>query len=143
MKRLLFLLVTAIIWVGAFGQDSQDLVAQCSLNSGDNTTSIKNFVIKLPISTSPDDIPVHKANMYLMKNQTYRFNMCNADGSEGELVITLYDKNKEIISSHIKKSGNVYGSIDFACNKTGLYQLWYNFKEGKKGYGVGVVSLVR
>ena len=142
MKKLLLLFAFVIAAVAVLGQDSQDLVAECSLNSGDNATAIKNFVIKLPKASSAD-VPVHKANMYLMKNQTYRFTMCNADNSDGELILTLYDKQKQIISSYIKKSGNVYSSVDFACNKTGLYQLWYNFKDGEKGYGVGIVSIVR
>lgn len=143
MKKLLLVFAIAFAAISAFGQDSQDLVAQCSLNSGDNTTSIKNFVIKLPGSSSADDLPVHKANMYLMKNQTYRFTMCNAENSDGELIFTLYDKQKQITSSYIEKSGNIYSSVDFSCNKTGLYQLWYNFKDGKKGFGVGIVSIVR
>ncbi|MEE4116879.1 MAG: hypothetical protein V2I37_11960 [Marinilabiliaceae bacterium] len=143
MKKLLLVFAIAFAAVCAFGQDSQDMVAQCSLSSGDNTTAIKNFVIKLPGSASADDQPVHKANMYLMKNQTYRFTMCNADNSEGELVFTLYDNQKQIISSYVEKSGNIYSSVDFSCNKTGLYQLWYNFKDGKKGFGVGIVSIVR
>jgi len=143
MKRLFSILAATILTIGLSGQDSQDLVAQCSLNSGENTTSIKNFVIKLPVASNQASIPVHKANMYLMKNQTYRFTMCNAEASEGKLVFTLYDGQKEIVTSYIKKSGNIYNSIDFPCKKTGLYQLWYNFKEGEKGYGVGVVSIVR
>ena len=143
MKRLFLACAAILLSICLSGQDSQDLVAQCSLSSGENTTSIKNFVIKLPVASNPESIPVHKANMYLMKNQTYRFTMCNAEESNGELVFTLYDNQKEIVTSHIKKSGNIYNSIDFPCRKTGLYQLWYGFKDGKKGYGVGVVSIVR
>lgn len=143
MKRLFSVLAAISITIFLSGQDTQDLVAHCSLNSGENTTSIKNFVIKLPHASDPSSIPVHKANMYLMKNQTYRFTMCNSENSEGKLILTLFDNQKEMVSSHIKKSGNIYNSIDFPCKKTGLYQLWYNFKDGEKGYGVGIVSIVR
>ena len=102
MKKLLLIFALIFTAFSVFGQDAQDLVAQCSLNSGEKTTSIKNFVIKLPES-SAEDVPVHKANMYLMKNQTYRFTMCNAEDSDGELVFTLYDKQKQIISSYLKR----------------------------------------
>ena len=143
MKRLFILLTGLVFTIGLAGQDAQDLVSQCALGVGENTTSIKDFVIRLPLATDKDNIPVHKANMYLMKNQTYRFTMCNADESEGELIFALYDKQKLITTSYIAKSGNIYNSVDFTCNKTGLYQLWYSFKDGAKGYGTGIVSVVR
>jgi len=42
-----------------------------------------------------------------------------------------------------RKNGKVYNSIEFNCNKTGLYTLWYSFKEGEQGMGVGIVSLLK
>ena len=73
MKRIFFLLTGLMLTIGLTAQDAQDLVSQCALNVGENTTSIKDFVIRLPLATDMDNIPVHKANMYLMKNQTYRY----------------------------------------------------------------------
>jgi len=144
MKKIFAIYLSLIIislTVGA--QDPQEMVSRCALGIGDNTTYLKDFVIKLPKAASTDNIPVHKANIYLMKNQNYRFTMCNSENSEGELIISLYDKQKLITSSFIKKSENIYSSVEFYCNKTGLYQLWYNFKDGEKGMGVGIVSLVK
>lgn len=143
MKKLLSILVVVFLSINLWGQDPQELVSQCALDIGENTTYLKDFVIKLPSATDPSEAPIHKANFYFMKNQNYRFTMCNADGSDGELVLTLYDKQKEITSSFLISSGKVYNSVDFACNKTGLYQLWYTFRDGQKGYGVGIVSLVK
>lgn len=143
MKRLLSILVVVFFAFNLLGQDPQELVSQCALDLGENTTYLKDFVIKLPPASNPEDAPVHKANFYFMKNQNYRFTMCNAEVSDGELVLSLYDKQKLITSSVLKSSGKVYSSVDFTCNKTGLYQLWYTFKDGHKGYGVGIVSLVK
>jgi hypothetical protein len=143
MKRLLSILVLVFFAFNLSGQDAQELVSQCALDLGENTTYLKDFVIKLPTASNPDDAPVHKANFYFMKNQNYRFTMCNGEASDGELVLNLYDKQKLITSSVLKSSGKVYSSVDFTCNKTGLYQLWYAFKDGQKGYGVGIVSLVK
>jgi len=143
MKKILSILVVVFISVSLWGQDPQELVSQCALDIGENTTYLKDFVIKLPSASDPSEAPVHKANFYFMKNQNYRFTMCNADEFDGVLILTLYDKQKLITTSFLESSGKVYGSVDFACNKTGLYQLWYTFKDGYKGYGVGIVSLVK
>lgn len=144
MKKILTIYIILLITsLAASTQNPQEMVSNCALGVGDNTTYLKDFVVKLPKAADTDNIPVHKANIYLMKNQNYRFTMCNSDSSEGQLVLSLYDKQKLITSSFIKKSGNVYNSVEFNCNKTGLYQLWYNFKDGKKGMGVGIVSLVK
>lgn len=143
MKKILTILFLVLTYLGLQGQDPQELISQCALDIGENTTYLKDFVIKLPSATDHSDAPVYKANFYFMKNQNYRFTMCDSDGSEGELILALYDKQKLITSSFLKSSGKVYSSVDFACNKTGLYQLWYTFKDGQKGFGVGIVSLVK
>ncbi len=143
MKKILSILFLVFTYFGLQGQDPQELISQCALDIGENTTYLKDFVIKLPSATDPSDAPVYKANFYFMKNQNYRFTMCDSDDSEGELILALYDKQKLITSSFLKSSGKVYSSVDFACNKTGLYQLWYTFKDGQKGFGVGIVSLVK
>jgi hypothetical protein len=81
--------------------------------------------------------------MYLMKNMKYRFSVCDAPASKGELVVTIYDQGKELISSFNNSTGKQYNSVDFICNKTGLYTLWYGFKNGEQGSGVGVVSMIK
>ncbi len=144
MKRTTISIV--ILLLAAFSlnaQDYEEMVNKCALGIGGNTTYLKDFVIKLPQTSDTENIPVHKENIYLMKKQTYLFTQCNADESEGELTIELYDKDKLIVGSINKKSDKIYPSIEFACNKTGLYTLWYSFKDGQKGMGVGIVSLVK
>jgi len=128
----------------AMGQHpNDDLVSKCVLTAGDNTTYLKDFRVQLPEAAPGTAIPVYKANMYLMKNIKYRFSLCNAPQSKGELVITIYDQGKELISSLSKTTGKKYPSIDFVCNKTGLYTLWYDFVDGKQGSGVGIVCMIR
>ena len=122
---------------------TDDLVSTCVLAAGDNTTYLKDFRVQLPKAASSDASPVYKANMYLMKNMKYRFSVCDAPGSKGELVVTIYDQGKELISSFNRSTGKQYSSVDFICNKTGLYTLWYGFKNGEQGSGVGVVSMIK
>lgn len=122
---------------------TDDLVSTCVLAAGDNTTYLKDFRVQLPKAASSDATPVYKANMYLMKNMKYRFSVCDAPTSKGELVITIYDQGKELISSFNRSTGKKYNSVDFICNKTGLYTLWYAFRNGEQGSGVGVVSMIK
>ncbi len=53
------------------------------------------------------------------------------------------DSNKVILSSFDKKTGKTYPYVDFICNKSGIYQLNYDFTNGQQGSGVGVVSMVK
>ncbi|HUW92686.1 MAG TPA: hypothetical protein VMV74_05950 [Bacteroidales bacterium] len=122
---------------------SDDLVSKCVLAAAENTTYLKDFRVQLPKAVDNSSIPVHKANMYLMKNMKYRFSLCNSQESKGELVITLLDQGKELISSLNKSTGKKYSSIDFICNKTGLYTLWFGFDQGTQGSGVSVVSMIK
>jgi NAD(P)H-flavin reductase len=122
---------------------TDDLVSTCVLAAGENTTYLKDFRVQLPKAASNDATPVYKANMYLMKNMKYRFSVCDAPASKGELVVTIYDQGKELISSFNNSTGKQYNSVDFICNKTGLYTLWYGFKNGEQGSGVGVVSMIK
>ncbi|MCF8223233.1 MAG: hypothetical protein K9J25_08800 [Bacteroidales bacterium] len=144
MKRTTIFIIFLLLAASSLNaQDQQQMVSDCALSIGGNTTYLKDFVIKLPEAGNKDNIPVHKENIYLMRKQTYLFTQCNADDSEGELIIELYDKNKQITSSVSKRNGKVYTSIEFSCNKTGLYTLWYSFKDGERGMGVGIVSLLK
>jgi len=144
MKRTTIVFITLLLAAYALNaQDQQEMVTDCALSIGGNTTYLKDFVIKLPKSTDQGNIPVHKENIYLMKKQRYLFTQCNANDSEGELTIELYDANNLISSSINKNNGRVYSSVEFSCNKTGLYTIWYSFKDGKKGTGVGIVSLLK
>jgi hypothetical protein len=122
---------------------ADELVSKCVLTAGDNTAYLKDFRVQLPKATPNLDSPVYKANMYLMKNMKYRFSLCNSAEFKGELIITIYDEDKELISSLNKSTGKQYSSVDFFCNKTGLYTLWFAFKNGEQGSGVGVVSMIK
>jgi hypothetical protein len=146
MKNRLFILTLVLVFLPmvAAGQPAtDDLVSSCVLSAGENTTYLKDFRVQLPKAAQDAAVPVYKANMYLMKNMKYRFSVCDAPGSGGELLITLYDQNKEIISSYNSSSGKKFSSVDFICNKTGLYTLWYSFVGGEQGSGVGVVCMIR
>ncbi len=145
MKRLL-IIPFAFIMICSFSrtasaQDPSELVGQCAFNVGNNTTYLKDYVVKLPEANSQDNIPTHKNTAILLKNTHYRLTVCNSDNSEGQGGIHLYNNGKKIASS-ITQNGKIYRSFDFQCNKTGSYQIWISFKDGKEGFAVGILSLV-
>jgi hypothetical protein len=126
-----------------YGQSSDPLVSNCALNAGSNAKYLKDFRVQLGKSANQTELRF-KANMSLWKNTKYRFSLCNADDSKGQLILTIKDEsNKEVLSTFDKKSGKVYPFVDFTCNKSGIYQLNYDFTGGQQGSGVGVVSMVK
>jgi len=142
-KYTLFLAFLLTAGVLSFGQTTDPLVSNCAINAGANAKYLKDFRVQLGKAANPTDLR-YKANMSLWKNTKYRFTMCNADDSKGQLILSIKDEsNKVIISSYDKTSGKTYSFIDFTCNKSGMYQLNYDFINGLQGSGVGVVSMVK
>ncbi len=137
---LAFLLTTGLL---SYGQSSDPLVSNCATNAGANAKYLKDFRVQLGKSANQTELR-YKANIALWKNTKYRFSMCNAEDSKGQLILTIKDEsNKEVLSTFDKKTGKVYPYVDFTCNKGGLYQLNYDFTGGQPGSGVGVVSMVK
>jgi hypothetical protein len=146
MKTRFLILALVVIFLPAILKSqppADDLVSGCVLAAGQNVTYLKDFRVQLPKAPAGSAAPVHKTNMYLMKNIKYRFSLCNSHDSKGDIYLIIYDQGKELISSFNKSSGKKYSSVDFFCNKTGLYNLWYSFINGEQGSGVGVVSMIR
>lgn len=137
----LFLLITAGIMT--YGQSSDPMVSTCIMNAGPDARYLKDFRIQLGKGTSTGE-PRFRTQMSLWKNTKYRFSMCNSEDSEGKLYLSLKDDaNKIVLSSFDQKTGKTYSFIDFICNKSGIYQLSYDFTEGQKGSGVGVIFMIK
>lgn len=146
MKYWLVIITVTLLLLPAMvkGQPANDdLVSKCVLSAGANATYLKDFRIQLPEAAPGAAPPVYKARLYLMKNTRYRFSVCDAPESQGELVISIYEQGSELISSFSQTTGKKYSSVDFVCNKTGLYTLLYDFIGGKQGSGVGAVCMIR
>ncbi len=137
----LSLLFTVCLLAG--GQTTDSFVSNCVMNAGANAKYLKDFRIQLGKASAQSE-PRYKANMSLWKNTKYRFTMCNTPESAGQLILNIKDEsNKVILSSFDQKTGKTYPYVDFICNKSGIYQLYYDFTNGQQGSGVGVVSMVK
>ena len=143
MKRLLIILFAFLIICSfsriALAQDHSNLVFQCAQKAG-NTEYLKDYVVKLPEANSQGIIPIHKNTAILLKNTHYRLTICNSDDSEGQGIIQLFNNGKKVASSF--QNEKIYNSFDFPCQKTGSYQIWISFKDGKEGFAVGILSFV-
>ena len=127
----------------SFGQKPDPLVSKCILNAGDNAKYLKDFRVQLGESANTAELR-YKANISLWKNTKYRFSMCNSERSKGQLILNIKDEfSKTILSSYDKNNGKIYPYVDFICNKSGIYQLYYDFSNGQQGSGVGVVSMIK
>jgi hypothetical protein len=137
----LFLLLSAGFLASA--QDNNPLVSKCLTQTGPDSKYLKDFRIQLGAAAVPGE-PRYKAQMSLWKNTKYRFTMCNSENSKGQLILSIKDNNdKLVLTSYDTKSGKTYPFIDFECNKSGIYQLSYDFVNRQKGSGVGIVSMIK
>jgi hypothetical protein len=142
-KNVLFLSFFLTLGLVSFGQSNDAFVGSCVSNAGADAKYLKDFRIQLGKSTVQGEFRF-KANMSLWKSTTYRFTMCNAEDSRGKLILNITDEaSKLVLSSFDKNTGKTYTYIDFTCNKSGIYQLNYDFVNEPQGSGMGVVSVVK
>lgn len=123
-------------------QDMQDLIRECAFNAGEDATYLKDFIVKLDAARPGTRPPVFRQSLALRKNVIYRFSVCNLESSEGEAVLRVYDQANMILSTWYPESGKEYQSINFLCKKSGIYTIIINFKEGKAGEAIGILSYV-
>ncbi len=144
MKNILitiFLVFAGTVFLHA--QPADQLLRRCVINAGADARYLKDFRIQLGPSDAQEDFR-YKTKMSLWKNTKYRFSLCTAEGSKGQLVLNVKDDaNNIVLSSFDKKSGKSYPYVDLVCNKSGIYHLHYDFINGQEGSGVGVVSMVK
>lgn len=144
MKKIVWIL-SLLILVPMFiaGQTTDSFVSKCAMNTGPNTTYLKDFRIQLGKGGVQPELR-NKQIFPLSKNMKYRFTLCNAENSTGQLIMKIKDdQGKLILSSYDSKSGKAYPSVDFQCNKSGTYQISFDFVDYQQGLGVGIVSLVK
>ena len=144
MKKYIIIFTTLfLIPVVSFSQSSDPLISKCATNTGTNSTYLKDFRVQLG-KCNPQTELRYKQVFPLSKNMKYRFTLCNPDNSKSELIMKVKDDTGRIIlASFDQKSGKTFPSIDFTCNKTGTYQLYFDFRDFQQGLGVGIISLIK
>ncbi|MFC2104077.1 hypothetical protein ACFLS4_01835 [Bacteroidota bacterium] len=135
----------AIILLGnnnkLFAQSGQELVDICGMVAGD-ATYLKDFQVKLEAAKPGEEPPTARHSVVLSKNTKYRFSLCNSKDFQGEAIIQLYDNNRLLGTNYIVATGKSYPTFDFKCTTTGVYHIWVEFKEGKQGLAIALLSFV-
>jgi hypothetical protein len=127
-----------------YGQTQSDpLLSKCLLSTGPTAKYLKDFRIQLGQSTAQDALR-YKANMSLWKNTRYRFTLCTDENSMGQLILNIWDNaNNVVLSSVDKNTGTIFNYVDLICNKSGVYQIYFDFTKGQSGSGVSIVSMIQ
>jgi len=144
MKKLLIILMFLLTVPFVLqAQTTDPLVSKCAMAAGPNTTYLKDFRVQLGKGNSQGELR-YKQVFPLSKNMKYKFTLCNADKSEGVLIMKIKDDTgKQVLASFDQKSGKTFPSVEFTCNKTGTYQISFDFLNFSQGIGVGIISLIK
>lgn len=128
----------------ATGQAIPDpIMSRCLSSTGPEAKYLKDYRIQLGQGSLQDDSR-YKAKMSLWKNTKYRFTLCTSEYSKGKLILTIRDESDKIILSSVDNdTGTVYSYIDFICNKSGVYQVEFDFTGGQSGSGISIVSMIQ
>lgn len=140
---LLFLIVVCLCLcrsqVGA--QCNNTLVERATSQSGDNAMYLREFKVKFD-GLEHGKIPSAKYPVLLSKNTVYRFNVCNAEEFEGQVILQLYLKDKLVGSTFDTKKKTDLRRFDFTPEKAATYEVVMSFRDGKPGCAVGILSML-
>ena len=119
--------------------DRKERVQACAEKAGEGAIYLKEFVVSLPKAEKDKPPPVYRQAVILRGNNIYRFNLCN---DKGQAIIRIYDSANMVVTSYDTRTKNETNPINFLCRKTGQYTIMINFKDGKAGEAVGIMSHV-
>ncbi len=129
----------ALLTLSMMQSDRKERVQACAEKAGEGAIYLKEFVVSLPKAVKDQAPPVYRQAVILRGNNIYRFNLCN---DKGQAIIRIYDNTNMVVSSYDTRQDKEFNPINFLCRKTGQYTIMINFKDGKSGEAVGIMSHV-
>jgi len=138
LKPLIVLIFT-LLTISMVQTDRKERVQACAEKAGEGAIYLKEFVVSLPKAVKDQPPPVYRQAVILRGNNIYRFNLCN---DKGQAIIRIYDASNMVVSSYDSRTKKELNPINFLCRKTGQYTILINFKDGKAGESVGIMSHV-
>ena len=143
MKRqivvLLAFAVLLMLPLPSWAQTEDELLDICGAIAGPEATYLRDFKIRLDAADPP---PIQRYPIVLKKGNRYRFSIASSKDFEGTMKLELFDSNRLMATTNNPATGQDFPSFDYICTKTGAYHLFFSFKDGKAGMGVGVLSLL-
>ena len=129
----------ALLMISMVQSDRKERVQACAEKAGKGAIYLKEFVVSLPKAVKDETPPIYRQAVILRGNNIYRFNLCN---DKGQSIIRIYDSSNMVVSSYDTRQDKDFNPINFLCRKTGQYTIMINFKDGKAGEAVGIMSHV-
>ena len=132
-------LIFALLTISMVQTDRKERVQACAEKAGEGAIYLKEFVVSLPKAEKDKPPPVYRQAVILRGNNIYRFNLCN---DKGQAIIRIYDSSNMVVSSYDNRTKKELNPVNFLCRKTGQYTIMINFKDGKAGESIGIMSHV-
>ena len=132
-------IIFTLLTLSMMQDDRKDRVQDCASKAGEGAIYLKEFVVSLPKAAQDEPPPVYRQAVILRGNNIYRFNLCN---DKGQAIIRVYDTTDMLVSSFDTRTNKEYNPINFLCRKTGQYTIMINFRDGKAGEAIGIMSHV-
>lgn len=141
MKKIIFSLLFSIIIGNAFSQ-CNDVLIDSAQKKLDGATYMNAFRVLLK-KGKKSKVPVANFKVQMNKGNIYRFVVSEDEANNTPLIAVLSDDYRKYGESYDKFEQVNYKGFDFRCTKTGYYYISGFFKDGEKGCGVIVMSLLK
>ena len=132
-------LLFALLTMSMTQAGRNERIESCAEKAGEGAIYLKEFVVSLPDAEKDQPVPVFRQAIILRGNNIYRFNLCN---EKGQAIIRIYDSANMLVSSYDSRTDREFNPINFLCRKTGQYTILINFRDGKAGEAIGIMSHV-
>ena len=90
-------------------------------------------------AAKPGEQALSRQAFALRKDNRYRFSICTEEGSAGEAILQLFDRDELIGSSYNPETGSTQQYFDIDIEKTSPYVVLVSFKGGKEGSAVASI----
>ncbi|WMJ72053.1 hypothetical protein RCC89_02535 [Cytophagaceae bacterium ABcell3] len=120
MKK--YILLATLLLMGAEQASAQCEAEDCIAELSDGYTFLKTHKIESTES-------VLEYSYVLSKNTNYMIKVCNNEGAQQRITITLLDSNrKEVATNYDKKNDTFNPAIFYDCKATGVYYIKYAYE---------------
>jgi hypothetical protein len=139
IMTLLFLAFCTLLFLPvSSGQcDTEGLMNKCAPDLG-----TFNYIKSFKLNASPKRKAKTESSYVFSKGSTYIMIVCDDSQKEGDMIISLYDKDHNLMaSSYDDETKKYYPNLLFPCTSTGVYYIRASFKNTKSGCGMCILGL--
>jgi len=142
MKKVIFSFLLAL-GVATYTAPAQcgEAVKKIALQEMGDSQYIKDYSVELIKNTGELKTGQVKFNVLLNSRNHYKFNVVNGKSNSSEIIMQLYDKDKQLASNF--EGGKMYKAFEFVCRTTKVYQLVFSIQGGEEGCAEAALSLVK